>query len=165
MAGGLDAKLCLTLVTPWTVACQAPLSMGFSRQEYWSGLPFPSPRIFPSEGSNPHLLNSQVDSLSCLTVSLSSFFLTSLIKFFFFLTKVFLWIKGRWRTWVGYILGSPCRILFSYKYGKRGQSDFCFLIPLPVYSSCYCQPLAWHISSILDSLAPTSQESVPELGP
>ena len=31
-------------VTPWTVACQAPLSMGISRQEYWSGLPFPSPR-------------------------------------------------------------------------------------------------------------------------
>ena len=29
--------------TPWTVACQAPLSMGFSRQEYWSGLPFPTP--------------------------------------------------------------------------------------------------------------------------
>jgi len=42
--GGLVAKPCLTLVTPWTVACQAPLSMGFSRQEYWSGLPFPSPR-------------------------------------------------------------------------------------------------------------------------
>ena len=38
--GGLVTKLCLTLVTPWTVACQAPLSMGFSRQEYWSGLPF-----------------------------------------------------------------------------------------------------------------------------
>ena len=33
---------CLTLVTPWTVACQAPLSMGFSRQEYWSELPFPT---------------------------------------------------------------------------------------------------------------------------
>ena len=33
--------------TPWTVACQAPLSMEFSRQEYWSGLPFPSPRDFP----------------------------------------------------------------------------------------------------------------------
>ena len=41
--GGLVAKSCLTLVTPWTVACQVPLSMGFSRQEYWSGLPFPSP--------------------------------------------------------------------------------------------------------------------------
>ena len=40
----LVTKSCLTLVTPWTVACQAPLSMGFPRQEYWSGLPFPSPR-------------------------------------------------------------------------------------------------------------------------
>ena len=40
---GLAAKLCLTLVIPWTVACQAPLSMEFSRKEYWSGLPFPSP--------------------------------------------------------------------------------------------------------------------------
>ena len=34
--------LCNPIVTPWTVACQAPLSMGFSRQEYCSGLPFPS---------------------------------------------------------------------------------------------------------------------------
>ena len=37
------AQLCLTLATPWTVACQDPLSMEFSRQEYWSGLPFPFP--------------------------------------------------------------------------------------------------------------------------
>ena len=36
--GGLVAKLCLTLATPWTVVPPAPLSMGFSRQEYWSGL-------------------------------------------------------------------------------------------------------------------------------
>ena len=41
--GGLFAQSCLTLATPWTVACQTPLSMGFSRQKYWSGLPFPSP--------------------------------------------------------------------------------------------------------------------------
>ena len=39
--------------TPWTIAYQAPLSMGFSRQEYWSGLPFPSPGIFPTQGLNP----------------------------------------------------------------------------------------------------------------
>ena len=39
----LVAQSCPTLVTPWTVAHQAPLSMGFSRLEYWSGLPFPSP--------------------------------------------------------------------------------------------------------------------------
>ena len=41
--GGLVAQLSSTLATLCTVACQAPLSMGFSRQEYWSGLPFPSP--------------------------------------------------------------------------------------------------------------------------
>ena len=46
--GGLVSKSCLTLVTPWTVGpLQAPLSVGFSRQEYWSGLPFPSPRNLP----------------------------------------------------------------------------------------------------------------------
>ena len=43
--------------TPWTVAHQAPLSMGFSRQEYWSGLPCPSPGIFPTQGSNLGLLH------------------------------------------------------------------------------------------------------------
>ena len=44
-------------VTPWTVAYQAPLSMGFSRQEYWSGLPFASPGDLPKPGSNPGLLH------------------------------------------------------------------------------------------------------------
>ena len=43
VGGGLVAKPCPTLVTPWIVACQAPLSVQFSRQEYWSRLPFPSP--------------------------------------------------------------------------------------------------------------------------
>ena len=44
-------------MTSWTVAYQAPQSMGFSRQEYWSGLPFPSPGDFPTQGSNPSLLH------------------------------------------------------------------------------------------------------------
>ena len=39
-----------SFATPWTVACQAPLPMGFSRQEYWSGLPFPSPGDLPNPG-------------------------------------------------------------------------------------------------------------------
>ena len=45
-------------VTPWTVAHQAPLSMGFSRQEYWSGLPFPSPGDLPDPGIEPVSLMS-----------------------------------------------------------------------------------------------------------
>ena len=42
-------------VTPWTVARQAPLSMGFSRQEYWCGLPFPLPGDFPDPGGRAHV--------------------------------------------------------------------------------------------------------------
>ena len=45
-------------VTLWTVARQAPLSMGFSRQEYWSGLPFPSPGDLPDPGTDPTALLS-----------------------------------------------------------------------------------------------------------
>ena len=44
--------------TPWTVACQAPLSLGFPRQEYWSRLPFPSPGDFPTQGRVPESLLS-----------------------------------------------------------------------------------------------------------
>ena len=52
-SGALVAKSCPTLATPWTAARQPPLSMGFSRQEYWSGLPFPSPGDLPDPGSKP----------------------------------------------------------------------------------------------------------------
>ena len=74
--GGLVTKLCPTLVTPWTVARQAPLSMGFSRQEYWSGLPFPSPGDLLDPGIEPRSPALYEDSLptdlqgspqSCLT--------------------------------------------------------------------------------------------------
>ena len=51
--GGLVTKSRLTLATPWTVAPQTPLSMGFSRQEYWSGLPFPSPSDLPDSEIEP----------------------------------------------------------------------------------------------------------------
>ena len=57
--GGLICKSRLTLVTPWTVALQAPLSVGVSRQKYWSGLPCPPPGDLPDPGS-PAL---QADSL------------------------------------------------------------------------------------------------------
>ena len=49
--------------TPWTVACQAPLSMGFSRQEYWRGLPCPPPGYLPNPGIKPLSPGLQADSL------------------------------------------------------------------------------------------------------
>ena len=50
-------------VTPWTVAHQAPPSMEFSRQEYWSGLPFPSPGDLPDPGIKPGSPALQADAL------------------------------------------------------------------------------------------------------
>ena len=52
-----------SLGTPWTVAHQAPLSIGFSLQEYWSGLPLPSPGDLPDPGIKPGPPELQADSL------------------------------------------------------------------------------------------------------
>ena len=51
-------------VAPWTVARQAPPPMGFSRQEYWNGLPFPSPGDLPNSGIEPGSRALQADALS-----------------------------------------------------------------------------------------------------
>ena len=61
--GGLVAQSCPTLATPWIVAYQAPLSMGFPRQGYWSGLPFPCPGDLPNPGIKPGSPALQADSL------------------------------------------------------------------------------------------------------
>ena len=61
--GGLATKSYPTLVTLWTVAHQALLFRGFSRQEYWSGLPFPSPGDLPDPGIEPGSPALQADSL------------------------------------------------------------------------------------------------------
>ena len=62
----LVTQSCPALCDPWTVAHQAPLSTGFSKQEYWSGLPFPSPGDLPNQGikpASPGSLEFQADSL------------------------------------------------------------------------------------------------------
>ena len=59
----LVTQLRLTFCDLRTVAHQAPLSMGFSRQEYWSGQPFPSPGDLPDSGIEPESPAMQVDSL------------------------------------------------------------------------------------------------------
>ena len=65
VCGGDDlvTKSCPTLVTLWTIDYQGPLSMGFVRQEYWSGLPFPSPGDPPDPGIKPRSPALQADSL------------------------------------------------------------------------------------------------------
>ena len=62
---GIDlvTKSCPTLATPWTEACQAPLTMGFSRQVHWIGLPFPSQGDLPNPGTEPGSPTPQADTL------------------------------------------------------------------------------------------------------
>ena len=57
-------QLCPTFCDPWTAAHQVPLSMGFSRQEYWSGLPFPSPGDLPHPGIKPGSPALEADALT-----------------------------------------------------------------------------------------------------
>ena len=59
----LVTKLCLTLAISWTIAHQALISMRFPRQEYWSGLSFPSPWDLPDPGIKPGSPARQADSL------------------------------------------------------------------------------------------------------
>ena len=94
---GLVTKLCLTLLTSWTVACQAPLSMEFSREKYWNGLPFPSSGDFPNPGIEPRSHALQADSLPtelwgkpkrCIVVA---FMFMSLINFELFFVYSMKW--------------------------------------------------------------------------
>ena len=80
MVSSLVAKSYLTLTTSWTVASQSPLSMEFSRQEYWSGLPYPPPGDLPNPRIKPASPTLQADSLPlshqprpCVRSSLSPF--------------------------------------------------------------------------------------------
>ena len=75
----LISQLCLTFATQWTVACHAPLSMGFSRQEYWSGLPFPSPSLS---------LNVSFDGFDNIRVFLGDLLLEN-FQYLFFLNYSF----------------------------------------------------------------------------
>ena len=92
---------CPTLVTPWTVARQAPLSKGLFRQEYWNGLPFPSP------GDLPH---RRIEAMSLMSPALAGgFFTTSAI----WETRIYKGIvrENVWRN----------RIILHLKYGDGSR--------------------------------------------
>ena len=90
--------------TPWTIACQAPLSMGFSRQEYWSGLPFPSPGDFPNPGIKP---------ASRMSPALAGRFFTT---------------SDTWETYVA-IISLSKRDLRGLLKGSEGTESLTFNVP------------------------------------
>ena len=84
----LVAKLYLTLMTPWTVAHWASLSMRFPRQEYWSGCHFLLQEIFLTQGLNPHLLLCRQTSLPCIGYLVPNAICWLHTRAFFLLPKV-----------------------------------------------------------------------------
>ena len=74
------AQSCPTLAAPWTVACQAPLFMEFSRSEYWSGSPFPSPGDLPHPEMEPRSPALQADSLPAELTGIPEFYNKDFIK-------------------------------------------------------------------------------------
>ena len=137
-------------VTPWTVACQAPLPMEFSRQEYWSELPFPSPGDIPDPGIKPHLLHGRWDSLplhhlggpyltwhpfkSDIWIPDSfpiAWFNSGLFPWFAIGIKMYLGIKKGWRCWR---IGCNHRVPLAMKSYPQNVS---FLCKIPVVQSTH----------------------------
>ena len=86
------AQLCPTLCNPWTIACLTPLSMEFSRQEYWSGLPCSSPRDLLDPGiklASPALAGSFTNRLLCSRLCLAFGINLDAKRAFIFLHKYF----------------------------------------------------------------------------
>ena len=86
-------------MTPWTVAHQAPLSMEFSRQEYWSGLPFPSPGNLPDPGIKPGSPALLGDSLPSSGKPITEYTLAIIST----------WLNSR----------TPFQSMFPFKYGPQ----------------------------------------------
>ena len=86
------AQSCPTLCDPWTVAHQALLSMGFSRQKYWSELPFPSPGDLPNPGIEPRSPALEADTLTSEPPGNMQQWISTEISFQFFLHH----LQARW---------------------------------------------------------------------
>ena len=106
--------------TLWTVAHQAPLSMEFSRQEYWSGCHFLLQGIIWSQGLNPSLLHWQVDFLPLSHLGSTHMCLLGFKKFFLSLVFYFIAVVSGFFP----IICSSCFLLLSFK----ASETFCILI-------------------------------------
>ena len=115
--------------TPWTVAREAPLSMEFSMQEYWSGSPFPSPGIFPTPGSNPRLLDYRWILYHCATWEAMVYTRIQILILFSLLPKIRVTVFPTHKLQgdshilvpVPRLLGRSYWLCFSKPWAERGE--------------------------------------------
>ena len=103
-------------MTSWTVAYQASLSLGFSRQEYWSGLSFPSPEDLPNPGIKP--------GSPTLRVSLINIYHLPYSHCFFLVMRLTFYVKGLGKGKINMYAN-----IFRSKYGRNAHNN---------YSFCFC---------------------------
>ena len=159
----LVAKSCPPLVTPWTVACQVPLSMQFSRQEYWSGLPFPSPGDLPNPGIKPfayspfldykkpfeskeYLILNSVFCQGSSTVCLKGCFVLQWANYFTLLKKSI--SKNKLIFFIYLNCKNHCQMVTKMKQTKNmlKNTRFCFLDRGELFKSLY---LPWKINFLI----------------
>ena len=144
-------------VTTWTVAHQAPLSMEFSRQEYWSGLPFPSSRDLPDSRIKPGSLTLQADSLPseplgkphCVskqsqTSKIPIFFHDCLeySKFFTSVLKFLRWCISKFKNWKKQVVSPVCSFLPVVQVPLHlilTYSNYFLIV------SCCISPITWTV--------------------
>ena len=133
-------------VTPWTVAHQTPPSMGFSRQEYWSGLPFPSPGDLPDPGIEPRSPALRADALLSQLPGNSIYMRRYTVLVFFFLTYFTLYNRlqfypPHW-NWFKCILFNGWVILHCVNVPQLSYPFVCWwtsrLLPCPSYCRQCC---------------------------
>ena len=117
-------------VAPWTAAGQTPLSMGFSRQECWSGQPFPSPGDLPNPGTEPTYPAFQVDSLSSEPPGKDPSYRAEVYKGNCWLVEVreWSWSQGKWNEIIRSASGVGCWALLQGIFPTQGSKPR--LLPL-----------------------------------
>ena len=147
-------------VTPWTSTHQAPLSKGFPKQEYWNGLPFPSPGDLPNPGIKPASPTWQMDSLPLSHQPISSDDLRS-----WSLTSSTL----RWEPSPFFLAKTVCgsQIALWWEKGKTGQDwalpqeQFCQTFPGPGYDTYSFFGHAQALSSESADTQPLNSQGIP----
>ena len=147
-------------MTPWTVVCQAPLSMGFSKQEYWSGLPFPFPGDLPDPRIKPGSPALHADTLPTeLQGKLSNITLAVVLCLFLFVfyknfssdQGSYLLFLACWELWSGMDVGFSFWVFFILFLVALGLG--CWIgFSLVAVSGRYCLVMVCGVLIAMDSL-------------